>query len=72
MTLIGSDFVAVFQKKRTRCSECQSVIETGEAAFESIRDGKCKKRVCSERCRLAFDDAFWQAAAQRNHPQEAQ
>ena len=67
MALIGSDFVWVVQKRCTRCSECHNTIRAGEKALESIRDGKCKKRVCSETCRLDFDANFWLNAALRNH-----
>jgi uncharacterized Fe-S center protein len=63
MALIGSDFVSVVQKRKTRCSECHADIPVGAIALESIKDGKCKKRVCSEKCRLDFDDAFWQSVA---------
>jgi uncharacterized Fe-S center protein len=67
MALIGSDFVWVVQKRCTRCSECHNTIRAGAKALESIRDGKCKKRVCSETCRLDFDANFWLNAALRNH-----
>ena len=71
MALIGSDFVWVVQKRSTRCSECHDTIRTGAKALASIRDGKCKKRVCSETCRLDFDTNIWLNAANRRFRHEA-
>jgi uncharacterized Fe-S center protein len=65
MPLIGSDFVPVIQERTSYCSQCNEVIPKGATALEAIRDGKCKKRVCSETCRLDFDDAFWRTAAHK-------
>jgi hypothetical protein len=63
MSAIGSDFQRVKQTHRTRCSECGAGIPVGEIALESIRDGKCRKRVCSNQCRIDFDDRYWQERA---------
>jgi predicted nucleic acid-binding Zn ribbon protein len=63
---IGSDFVTVFARQHRRCSECSKVILKGESYLASIKDGKVKKTVCSEECRLEFDARFWQNAAKRN------
>ena len=61
--LLGSDFITVYAVKRCRCSECGRNIAKGEHCLESHRFGKLQKRVCSEQCRLDFDDAFWQQKA---------
>ena len=63
MPLIGSDFVLVKASKPVRCSECGKHIAKGENVLESVRFGKVQKRVCSEECRLEFDDKFWQERA---------
>ena len=61
--LIGNDFITVFSVKVCRCSECGRRIAKGEHCLESHRFGKLQKRVCSEACRLTFDDRFWQGKA---------
>lgn len=61
--LIGNDFITVFAVRSCRCSECGKTIRKGEHCLESHRFGKLQKRVCSEDCRLAFDDHFWQGKA---------
>ncbi len=63
MSAIGSDFQRVKQEHRTICSECGADIPAGGIALESIRGGKCRKRVCSEDCRLEFDNRYWQERA---------
>lgn len=63
---IGSDFVPEIATRRLRCSECRKVIDNGDQCLVSIKDGKVRKRVCGENCRLEFDARFWQAAARRN------
>ena len=65
MSAIGSDFQRVKQEHSTICSECGSGIPAGGIALESVRDGKCHKRVCSEECRLEFDNRYWQERARR-------
>ena len=64
--LIGSDFTQVVQTRKTRCSECGFNIPVGDTALESIKDGKCVKRVCGENCRMDFDDRFWSGVAARD------
>jgi len=64
--MIGSDFITKTYDHVVRCSECGKKILKGEQALVSIRDGEVKKRVCSESCRLTFDDRFWRHAAKRN------
>lgn len=66
MTLIGSDFVPHTIKYVKHCGECGYKMQVGYRALASIRDGKVKKIVCSEECRLEFDANFWAAAAARN------
>ena len=63
MSLIGSDFKVVLAIRDCRCSECGSRIAQGDKCLESVRFGKVQKRVCSEKCRLDFDDAYWQEKA---------
>lgn len=65
MALIGNDFVAEKVPYRKRCGECGRVLEKGSDALVSRRFGKVQKRVCSEECRLTFDDKFWRACARR-------
>jgi len=61
--LIGSDFITGVADKTYRCSECNKTIKKGDMILESVRFGKVKKRVCSEQCRLGFDDRYWQGKA---------
>jgi hypothetical protein len=58
--MIGSDFVEHIETSMVYCSECGKKIRPGEKSLCSIRGGKVKKRVCSEDCRLEFDNGFWQ------------
>jgi hypothetical protein len=62
---IGSDFTPIHAKLKRRCSECSTVIEKGGPALASIKDGKIRKVVCSEACRVEFDARFWQGVARR-------
>jgi len=66
MTLIGSDFQPKPYAYTVRCSECGKKIAASIAVLVSIKDGKVKKRVCGEDCRLTFDDHFWRGVARRN------
>ncbi len=61
--LIGSDFIIVKAAHDCHCSECGKRIRKGEGCLVSVRMGKVQKRVCSEECRLIFDDAYWQQRA---------
>jgi hypothetical protein len=63
MSLIGSDFVKVKATKPCKCSECGAHIGFGDECLESVRMGRVQKRVCSEACRLEFDNNYWQARA---------
>lgn len=63
---IGSDFVEEVAEHNVRCSECRLLIVGGQTCLVSRKDGKVKKRVCGENCRLEFDARFWQNAARRN------
>ena len=65
MGLIGSlsSFVLVRYGKPSRCSECLKEIPAYSYAFVSYRHGCVVKRVCSDGCREAFDDRFWQERA---------
>jgi hypothetical protein len=64
MSLIGSraDFKKKIYEHSVRCSECG---RKGTEMLVSIRKGKVKKRICSEACRVAFDDRFWREKADR-------
>jgi hypothetical protein len=64
--MIGNDFISEPAPYKLRCSECAKVINPGETCLVSRKDGKVKKRICGEECRLEFDNRFWQAAARRN------
>lgn len=46
-----------------RCSECGEKIPKGNPALASIKNGKVRKVVCSENCRLEFDARFWENRA---------
>jgi len=74
MALIGSDFVRQISDRPRRCSQLMfgKRIKKGDVCLMSIRNGKIMKVVCSEDCRQDFDAEFWEGAAQRNHPLEAQ
>lgn len=62
--MIGNDFVPQTSKHTRRCSECGKKIKVGTQALVSIRGGRVRKVVCSENCRLTFDDLYWQAIAE--------
>lgn len=62
--MIGSDFGNEKFPVMKRCSECGEKIRAHTMCLVSRnRDGKNKKIVCSEHCRLDFDDRFWQGRA---------
>jgi len=63
MPAIGSDFITRPAAKRTKCGECGCNIAIGAHEMVSIRKGKVQKRVCSEECRLEFDDCYWRERA---------
>lgn len=63
--MIGSDFVEQVAKHGFACGECGGRIHPGMTYLASIKDGKVRKKVCGEDCRLTFDDRFWQAKAAR-------
>ena len=64
--MIGSDFKPKLYRKTIRCSECGLKFPAGSMMLVSEKSGKIKKVVCSEECRLDFDNKFWQAAATKN------
>ena len=66
MPLIGSDFVRVQCSEAKHCSECGGRIPAGEFALVSARGGKTRKIVCSEDCRLNFDERIWKQFARKN------
>lgn len=61
--MIGTDFTIQVVAYRTRCGECKRTLSPGDTSLVSIRGGKVRKRVCSETCRIAFDDHYWQGKA---------
>jgi hypothetical protein len=59
--LIGSDFVLVILPLLVEvCPIRRRVRHLG-----AIRMGKVQKRVCSNECRLEFDNRYWQDRAQQ-------
>lgn len=66
MPVIGMNFVQQPAPRDTKCSECGRPIVKGTECLASIRDGKVRKRVCSEDCRLEFDARIWQTIAAKN------
>lgn len=70
MPLIGSanSFQAYILKEKWMCQECQLYFNKGEKILASIdKSGRVRKKVCSDECRLAFDDRFWQDTAVYNN-----
>ena len=61
--MIGSDFKAETVDRRTKCGECGKALRPGDASLVSRRLGRIRKRVCSEACRLRFDDRYWRGRA---------
>ena len=66
---IGNDFVPYSIAHVRRCGECGYKMQVGYRALASIREGKVKKIVCSEECRVDFDARFWQHVAFKNRKQ---
>lgn len=66
MPLIGSDFVRVQCSQAKHCSECGARIPAGGYVLVSVRGGKTRKIVCSEDCRLNFDERIWEQFARKN------
>ena len=58
--MIGSDFKVEVNPHTRKCSECSGRIVKGAQMLVSKRYGKVQKCVCSEECRIAFDDDYWQ------------
>jgi len=46
-----------------KCSECRKVIPGGTVSFASRIGPKVLKVVCSEDCRLDFDQRYWENIA---------
>ena len=65
MYILGSrrSFTEKKSPKARECGECHQRYPAGHIWLVSIRKGKVMKRVCSEACRLEFDDRFWQDVA---------
>lgn len=66
MALIGSDFQPEALTYNRRCSECGKKMQKGDNVLVSRRFGKVQKRVCSEECRLEFDNNYWQERARQS------
>ena len=58
MTLIGSDFTEKTYGISKTCSECLRRFPPDHVWLVSIRNGRVRKRVCSEECRMKFDDEY--------------
>jgi hypothetical protein len=71
MSLIGNDFKLVVAPFAFNCGECGNHIPAGGRCLESVRFGKVQKRVCSEDCRVSFDDRYWQERADQRKAGEA-
>jgi len=65
MAILGSksDFQPKVRNKVAKCGECGVKFPRDHVWLVSIRDGVPRKYVCSEGCREAFDDKFWQERA---------
>ena len=74
MSLIGSasSFVLIRSGKSSKCSECQKEIPAHSYALVSHQQGRVVKRVCSDGCRVTFDDRFWQERADDRQWEKAQ
>ena len=68
--MIGSDFKWV-TNPATRYCDCHRKVKKGEQILASIRNGKVYKYVCSEDCRLEFDNRFWQGVVRARESKEA-
>ena len=69
--MIGSDFTVQRVTYRTKCGECHKILRLGDNSLVSMRGGKVRKRVCSEECRLVFDDRYWRGKAYERSRQAA-
>src|SRR3990167_8004347 len=61
--IIGSQksFEPYVLKERWMCHECQLYFPKGHTILASKDSrGIVRKKVCSDDCRLTFDDRFWQ------------
>ncbi len=59
-------FKETINKYARTCSECKRTIGVGEKVLVSTyqsKYGENYKYVCSEDCRLSFDNRFWQSRA---------
>lgn len=65
--MIGSDFIEVKNPYTRHCGECGRKILKGEQILASIKNGEVKKYVCSEECRLEFDNRIWQQFADKKN-----
>ena len=63
---IGNDFIEEISEFKYYCSECHKAILRGDKCLVSRRYGKVQKRICSEECRLTFDDRFWRVRAMKS------
>ena len=70
--MIGSDFVEIKNPYTRRCGECGRKVRLGEPILASIKGGQVKKYVCSENCRLQFDNRFWQAVVRKKQNRRGQ
>lgn len=64
--MIGSDFQPYEMPYSARCQPCGKLMKKGETVLASIREGKVRKRVCSEDCAKTFDLEFWEGVADYN------
>jgi ribosomal protein L24E len=45
------------------CTECMKQIRPGEKGFVAFKGHAIAALVCSEKCRIDFDDRYWQERA---------
>jgi hypothetical protein len=64
--MIGCDFIQRTLDYTRHCGECGEKMPKGTIGLASIKNGVVKKWVCSENCRLDFDNELWQWIATRN------
>lgn len=64
--MIGSDFLPEIRPVTSQCSECGRWMYKAQEALVSRKNGKVKKVVCCEDCRLEFDARVWDTIATKN------
>lgn len=65
MAHIGSraDFEEMVLTRPWQCYECHKRFLPGARILVSKKKGRSRKQVCSEECRQAFEERFWEGKA---------